>query len=78
MTPIPKPKTFRMSNIVVEVWKEQTIMNGTPTEIFLTNCYRQFKDTEGKTQSTQTFRPHDIPKLQVVLTEAYKYIAMME
>jgi hypothetical protein len=69
MTSLKQPlKQFKAGNLSLSVW-ENTNTQGTLKSF---SFQRSYKDEKEEWQHTQTLRPNDLPKLALLLQEAYR------
>lgn len=62
-------KIYKAGAISLSLWENET-QDGNTMSSFTLN--RSYKDKDDKWQKTQTLRVSDLPKLKVLLDEAYK------
>lgn len=80
-TNIPKntpEKKFRVGAICATVWRNTTIKDGVENEFKTISFERSYKDKEGNWKNTSSLRQTDLPKAQLVLYEAYKYLSLAD
>lgn len=69
-------KKFSTGAISAAVWRNNGVQDGQVTEFHSVTLQRSFKDKAGKWQTTQSLRLNDLPKVALVIQEAYKYLVM--
>lgn len=72
-------KKFKAGSVTATVWKnEQKTDKGETYEYMTVSLERSYQDKEGNWQSTNSLRNTDVPKAQLVLSEAFKFISLKE
>jgi hypothetical protein len=71
-------KKIRAGAVSATIWKNKADSNGKTVEYSTISLDRNYKDKEGKWQSTHSFRANDLPKAQLVLGKAYEYLMIKE
>lgn len=70
-------KKFRAGSISATVWKNSATDNFGREVFYRTVSFdRRYKDKNGVWQSSNSLRVNDLPKAQLVLGEAYKYLLL--
>ena len=71
-------KKFRAGGVAATVWLNQgQNPKGEASEYRTISLERSYKDKKTDTwKSTNSFRVNDLPKAALVITEAYKYLAL--
>lgn len=69
-------KKFSTGAISAAIWRNNGVQDGQVTEFHSVTLQRSFKDKSGKWQTTQSLRLNDLPKVALVIQEAYKYLVM--
>ena len=68
-------KKFRAGAICATVWQNNgQSKDGQPTKYRTISVQRGYKNKEGEWQNTTSFRVNDLPRLSVVLQNAYEYV----
>ncbi|MCK4981962.1 MAG: hypothetical protein KAS17_03510 [Victivallaceae bacterium] len=67
-------KKFSTGNVQASIWRNQTMVNGAPKEFFSVSVERSYKDKQGNWNNTNSLRTTDIPKAQLALSEAYRFL----
>ena len=76
MNNLPEKK-FRAGAISATIWNNSTTDKfGNPVSYKTVSFDRRYKDKDGNWQSSNSLRVNDIPKAQLVLGEAYKYLLL--
>lgn len=69
-------RRFVAGSVVATVWLNR---KKEELETFRTiSLARNYKDKDGKWQSTNSFRINDLPKAAMVLNKAYEYLTLKE
>jgi hypothetical protein len=71
-------KKFRAGAICATVWKNQSIKDGKVVEYRTISFDRNYQDTKGEWNTTNSLRVNDLPRASLVLQKAYEYIALKE
>ncbi|MBN1386785.1 hypothetical protein JW968_07510 [Candidatus Woesearchaeota archaeon] len=71
-------KKFRAGAITATVWKNGAERDGKAVSYFSVGIDRNYKDRNGKWQTTNSMRINDLPKAALVLTKAYEYLMLRE
>ena len=71
-------KKFVASPVSATVWNNKGEKDGKEFEYKTIQVSRSYKDKEDNWQNTDSFRIADIPKLQLVLSACYSYLATTE
>ena len=68
-------KKFRAGAISATVWRNvgTSKQTGDPTEYKTISLQRGYKDKNGQWQNTTSFRINDLPRLGLVLRQAYEF-----
>ncbi|MEM3154631.1 MAG: hypothetical protein QW165_03655 [Candidatus Woesearchaeota archaeon] len=70
-------KKFSTGAISATVWKNTGVdKNGKPFESHSVSLQRRYKDKTGQWQTTNSLRLNDLPKVALVVEEAYKYLVL--
>lgn len=69
-------KKISAGNIQASIWKNQTQINGAVKDFFSVSLERSYKDKQGNWKNTSSLNEADIPKAQLLLSEAYRFLAM--
>ncbi len=70
-------KKFSTGAISATVWKNTAIgKDGKAFESHTVSLQRRYKDKTGQWQSTNSLRLNDLPKVELVVKEAYKYLTL--
>lgn len=69
-------KKFRAGALSISVWKNATVKDGKAVEYHSISLGRSYKKNGTWQNSTASLRVHDLPKLAVMIDEAYKYLVM--
>lgn len=71
-----KCATDRSTWIDVAIWSQDvTYGNGEKSTQYVTSFHRSYRDGNGEFQTNYSYRQHDLPILQYLLTRAYAWIA---
>lgn len=71
-------KKLRVGSISATIWNNPKESNGQTFDYKTLNVERSYKDPKGEWKKTNSFRVNDIPKVQLLLDEAYKYAMLNE
>jgi len=72
-------KVFRAGNMRASIWRNQVQVNGRPATRHSLSIEKRFRDREGQWKSSRLHAfADDLPKLEVVIREAYAYCVMGE
>ncbi len=70
-------KKFSTGAISATVWKNvRAGKDGKVFETHTVNIQRRYTDKTGQWQSTNTLRVNDLPKVALVIEEAFKYLVL--
>ncbi len=70
-------KKFSTGAISATVWKNIGVgKDGQPFESHSVSLQRRYKDKTGQWKSTDSMRVNDLPKVALVVEEAYKYLVL--
>ena len=69
-------KKFRVGALSISVWKNAAVKDGKTVEYKTISLGRSYKKNGVWQNTSASLRVHDIPKLSVMLTEAYKYLIL--
>ena len=70
-------KKFSTGAISATVWKNvRAGKDGKTFETHTVNIQRRYTDKTGQWQSTNTLRVNDLPKVALVIEEAFKYLVL--
>ncbi len=70
-------KRFNAGAVCATVWKnERQKPTGESFTTFSISLERRYKDQSGSWKSAGSFRLQDLPKAELVLKEAYKYLTL--
>jgi len=71
-----QPESFRAGSIVATVWGNE-YKDGEKLYInYSVSVKRSYKDKDGNWADTTSFRVNDIPRVQLVLQQAYSYLVV--
>lgn len=69
-------KKFQAGGVSGALWKNKTTLkNGKEIETLSVSIDRRYKDEHDEWKSSSSFRLNDVPKLMLVLSKAYDYMA---
>ena len=72
-------KEFRAGNIKAAVWQNEVEQNGNKVVRHSITHQKRYRDkTTGEWKTSTSYFPDDIPKLRLVLQEAYAFIVLKE
>ncbi|MBI2565309.1 hypothetical protein HYV79_05000 [Candidatus Woesearchaeota archaeon] len=69
-------KKYRTGAISATIWKNQQLKDGKAFSFHSISIERSFKNKEGEWQSTNSFKATDLPKVALLVDEAYKYVLL--
>ncbi|MBI4141903.1 hypothetical protein HY484_03190, partial [Candidatus Woesearchaeota archaeon] len=69
-------KKFRAGALSISIWKNTTQKDGKAVEYHSVSLGRSYKKNGAWQNSTASLRVHDLPKLSLMIDEAYKYLIM--
>ena len=76
-SPQQPEKKFSTGAISAAVWKNtKQTKEGKSFEVRTISLQRRYTDKSGKWQTTNSLRVNDLPKVALVIDEAYKYIVL--
>jgi hypothetical protein len=67
---------FQAGVVQASVWENTATIDGTEKKFFTISFQRSYKDKDDKWQNTTAMRVNDLPKLALVIQEAYKTIVL--
>jgi hypothetical protein len=65
---------FRAGGISATVWQNSIEKDGEKSSFNTISLDRAYKDKAGNWQTTNSFRPNDLPRLSLVAQKAYEYV----
>lgn len=69
-------KKFQAGGISAAVWKNKTkLKDGKEIETLSVTVERRYKDSNDEWNNSSSFRLNDVPKLMLVLSKSYNYMA---
>jgi hypothetical protein len=71
-------KRFRCGGVAASVWENERTADGRTFTVESVTFSRRYKKNDGSWDSSSSFRPNDLPKLQVVCVRAYEYLNAKE
>ena len=69
-------KKFKAGALSISIWKNATVKDGKPVEYRSVSLGRSYKKNGTWQNSTASLRVHDLPKISIMIDEAYKYLIM--
>ena len=70
-------KRFKAGAISATVWENSTTnKEGVPATFYTVTLDRAYKDQSGEWQHANSYRINDLPRAQLVLQQAYAWIAL--
>jgi hypothetical protein len=70
-------KKFSTGAISATVWKNTAVgKDGKTFESHTISLQRRYKDKTGQWQTTNSLRLNDLPKIELVVKEAYRYLVL--
>lgn len=69
-------KKFKVGVLSISVWKNATVKDGKTVEYRSISLGRSYKKNGAWQNSTASLRVNDLPKIAVMIDEAYKYLIM--
>jgi hypothetical protein len=69
-------KKFQAGSVSITVWKNSTVKDGKQVEYRTISVGRSYKKNGQWQNTTASVRVHDLPKLSVMIDEAYKYLIL--
>jgi hypothetical protein len=67
---------FQAGVVQASVWENIASVDGKEQKFHTISFQRSYKDKEDKWQNTNTMRVNDLPKLALVIEEAYKTLVL--
>lgn len=67
---------FQAGVVQASVWENTASVDGVEKKFFTISFQRSYKDKDDKWQNTTSMRVNDLPKLALVIQEAYKTIVL--
>ncbi len=74
----PIKKIKASGGISASIFKNKSTYGGKEKEYFSVKLEKQYKDDKGNWKSTSSFQANELPKVEAVSNEAYKYIFLKE
>lgn len=72
-------KKFSAGTITASIWENEGTDNaGKPKKFNTVSLQKRYKDKEGEWQTANSYNASDLPKLKIVIDEAYKFVALKE
>ena len=72
-------QVFRAGTVSAAIWKKETTQDGRNVVQFSVRVQKRYKDADtGEWKNTDYFFPEDLPRLELVAREAYRYVALKE
>lgn len=72
-------KKYNAGGISATIWKNSTKSeDGKPQSYNTISIDRKYKDKEGNWKSTTSMRITDLPKVQLVASEAFKFLSLKD
>lgn len=72
-------KKFSTGTITASVWENEGIgQDNKPTTFNSVTFQKRYKGKDGEWATANSYNVSDLPKLKIVLDEAYKYLALKE
>ncbi len=69
-------KKISAGNVQASIWQNQVQVNGALKDFFSVSVERSYKDKAGNWKNTSSLTVADIPKAQLVLAEAYRFLSL--
>jgi len=70
-------KVFRAGNVRASIWRNQIEANGRPATRYSLSIEKRYRNRENQWKSSRLHAfADDLPKLEVVIREAYAYCVM--
>ena len=69
-------KSYKVASVEASIWPRQVEKNGHTIVRHSVRIQKQFKNKEGKWQSSNYFFPEDLPKLELVTRKAFEYVSL--
>ena len=70
-------KKFSTGAISATIWKNTGVgKDGQPFETRTISLQRRYKDKTGQWQTTNSLRVNDLPKVELVVKEAFRYLVL--
>lgn len=71
-------KTFASGSIVATIWSNNKMNDGKAFEYKTVSLQRRYTDGSGNWKGTSSLRLNDLPKAELLLKEAYKYLVFKD
>ena len=71
-------KKFKAGAITATIWNNEAFVDGKIASYSTVSLQRTYKDKTGKWQHAQSFRTTDLPKVALVINEAFKELSMSQ
>ncbi len=69
-------KRFRCGAVEAAVFANEIEKNGAKIKLKKVSIQKRYTNAEGEWKSTNSFDANDLPKLKLVVGEAYRYLAL--
>jgi hypothetical protein len=69
-------KKLRAGALSATIWRNEGTKDGQPSPYFTVSIERSFKDKAGAWKHTPTLRQDDLPKVTLLLQEAYRWLLL--
>ncbi|MBN2059245.1 MAG: hypothetical protein JW882_02405 [Deltaproteobacteria bacterium] len=69
-------KKFKCGSCEVSIFENSTLKDGKKVKTKKASFQKRYKDAEGEWKSTTSLDANDIPKAELVLNEAYKFLVL--
>jgi hypothetical protein len=72
-------QVFRAGTVSAAIWKKETTQDGRIVVQFSIRVQKRYKDADsGEWKTSDYFFPEDLPRLELVAREAFRYVALKE
>ena len=71
-------KEFRIGQIQVAVWRNESQENGQTIVKHSVRIQKRFRDEDSEYKDTNNYFPDELPKLSLAVNRAYEFIALKE
>lgn len=69
-------KKFRCGAVEGAVFVNEIFKDGKTLQLKKVSVQKRYKDSDGNWNSTNSYDANDLPKLRLVVDEAYRYLAL--
>ena len=71
-------RRFKAGSVSAAIWAAQVDKNGRTVTRYSVRIEKRYRDREGNFQTSHTFFPNDLPRVQLVTGKAYEFCSLQE